>query len=262
MKTLIYQVYVGKRSKLYDHCVNSVAQYCKQHDIEHVVQKTPILKVRPDPFTTNRSKDAVERLGYLPIYEKENAFTYLKTRKQVAVVDSDIFIRPNAPNIFYELSEEYHFGGIVEREMPITAQYRSKIQNYSKMQYANIRNVDWKWNDSGAQFMNMGIMVMNQKLNDYFRGQTPIQFLSRPEFKPFIDGVGNWKWSTDQTLLNTWIRSEEKNGMKIKNLDWRFNTLYSAVRQDQIKKAFFVHFFLKDKLPMKGENVEELMRYV
>jgi len=31
---------------------------------------------------------------------------------------------------------------------------------------------------------------------------------------------------------------------------------------ERIKECNFVHFFLKDKLPNRGENVEELMKYV
>ena len=42
MKRLIYQVYVGKRSKLYDHCVNSVAEYCKAHDLQNGPDKRVI----------------------------------------------------------------------------------------------------------------------------------------------------------------------------------------------------------------------------
>lgn len=258
MKRLIYQVYVGKRSKLYDHCVNSVAEYCKAHGIVHEVQKTPILMIKPDVFATNRSRESYEKHGgYLPIYEKENAFSYLKSYDQVAIVDADVWIRPGAPNIFDDLEPQYDFGGVVEREMPITDQYKGKIANYSRMQYQTIKKVDWKWNNLGAEFMNMGIMVMNQKIQKYLRGETPTQFIRRPEFKPFVDGMGAWKWSTDQTLLNTWIREEN---MKIKNMDWKWNGLFTA--NTRIKECHFVHFFLKDHLPNRGENVEQLRELV
>ncbi len=257
MKRLIYQVYVGKKSKLYDHCTASVKEYCKRHNIDHIVQTTPILFIRPDPFMSNRSAECQSRPLPLPIFEKENAFTYLKTYDQVAIIDSDIWIRPDAPNIFDDFGTEHDFGGVVEREMPITPQYANKIQNYSRMQYSSIRNVDWKWNDRGGEFMNMGVMVMNKSIEKYLNGETPKQFLSRPRFKPFIDGVGNWKWSTDQTLLNTWIKEEK---MKVKNMDWKWNGLYTA--NTKIKECHFVHFFLKDKLPDQGENVVKLMEDV
>ena len=258
MKKLIYQVYVGKKSKLYDHCTASVAAYCKEHDIDHIVQRAPILFIKPDVFMTNRSKESYEKHGgYLPIYEKENAFTYLKTYDQVAVIDSDIWIRPGSPNIFSDIQLDADFAGVVEREMPITVEYKNKIVNYSKMQYSSIRNIDWKWNDAGGEFMNMGMMVMNKSIAKYLNGETPAQFLNRPRFKSFVDGMGPWKWSTDQTLLNTWIKEEP---MKVQNLHWKWNGLYTA--NTKIKECNFVHFFLKDKLPDRGENVEQLMRDV
>ena len=257
MKRLIYQVYVGKKSKLYDHCTASVKAYCEKHGIDYVLQTSPILFIRPDPFMSNRSAECQSRPLPLPIFEKENAFTYLKSYDQVAIIDSDIWIRPDVPNIFDDFGTEHDFGGVVEREMPITPQYAGKIQNYSRMQYSSIRNVDWKWNDRGGEFMNMGVMLMNKSIEKYLNGETPKQFLSRPRFKPFIDGVGNWKWSTDQTLLNTWIREEK---MKIKNMDWKWNGLFTA--NTKIEQCHFVHFFLKDKLPEQGENVAKLMEAV
>ena len=260
MKRLIYQVYLGKKSRLYDHCVASVAEYCKRHGIDHVVQRTPLLMIRPDVFATNRSKESyMKHGGFLPIYEKENAFTYLKTYDQVAIIDADVWIRPNAPNVFDELTSEYDFGGVVERDMPITTEYRNKIVNYSRMQYSTIKNVDWKWNSSGAEFMNMGVMILNKRIEKYLNGETPRQFLNRPRFKPFVDGIGAWKWSTDQTLLNTWIKEEK---MSVKNLDFVWNGLYTGIIPVAVISAFFVHFFLKDKLPNRGENVEELMKNV
>lgn len=260
MKRMIYQVYVGKPSKLYDTCVESVANYCKAHNIDHVVQKTPILKIKPDVFSTNRSKESYEKHGgFLPIYEKENAFDYFKDYDQIAIVDADIWIRPDSPNIFDDLDPSVDFAGVIEREMPILSWYEQKIIGYSKMQYAILHNnkADFKPNRLGFEFYNMGLMVMNKSIIKYLKGQTAHQFITRPEFKDFVDGQGAWKWSTDQTLLNYWVRKEK---MKQQHLDWKWNALYTAVKDP--KQAHFVHFFLKDKLPNRGENVDQLMKDV
>ena len=257
MKRLIYQVYVGKKSRLYDHCTASVKAYCKAHDIDYVLQEQPILMITPDVFQTNRSKEATARLGYLPIFEKENAFAYLRSYDQVAIIDSDVYIRPYAPNVFEFLEPEYDFGGVVEREMPITKAYQNKIRNYSAMQYQTIKHVDFKKNDLGYEFMNMGVMIMNKSVLNYLKGMTPLQFLRQPKFKAFVDGLGPWKWSTDQTLLNTWIKEDK---LKVKNMHWTWNGLFSA--NTRIKDCHFVHFFLKDKLPEAGENVQELMKQI
>jgi hypothetical protein len=257
MKRIIHQVYVGKRSKLYDHCTASVKAYAAEHGIDYVLQDTPELFIRPDPFATNRSKEAVDRLGYLPIFEKETAFEHLYTHDQVAVIDSDIYIRPGSPNLFDVVPTECDFAAVAEREMPITRAYQDKIRNYSTMQYANLqRDANFKPNQSmGYEFFNMGLMVMNKSLQRYLKGQSPREFLRRPEFKVFVDGVGTWKWSTDQTLLNYWLK---KDNIRVHHLDWRFNGLFTA--NTRIEECHFVHFFLKDKLPNGGEDINELMK--
>ena len=81
MKRLIYQVYVGNTNKLYDWCVKSVSNYCKKFDITHIVQREPILKILPDPTRQERNVGNWTKLGYLPIFEKENAFDLLKSSK-------------------------------------------------------------------------------------------------------------------------------------------------------------------------------------
>ena len=260
MKRLVYQVCLGEsaQSRLYEFCIESVKSWCQKHGFDHYKQTKPILRVAPDPFSTNRSREATAKHGgFLPIYEKENAFDskFLDVYDQIAIIDADIFVRPDAPNIFEEFGTSHAWGGVVEREMPINDQYVAKIQNYSMMQYSALRDVDWKWNDMGAEFFNMGMIVFNtEKLKPYLKGQTPKQFINRFEFKNFVDGVGNWKWSTDQTLLNYWLKKER---ISVKHLDWRWNGLYTA--NTQINDAHFVHFFLKDKLPGRGENIDELM---
>ena len=260
MKRLIYQVYVGKRSHLYDHCTASVKEYCEKYDIDYKIQKQPILRIKPDVFSTNRSTESYEKHGgFLPIYEKENAFAYFDDYDQIAIVDSDIWIRDTAPNIFDDMNCGCDFGGVVEASMPILPWYKQKILNYSQMQYGQLK-INWQFDSAtGWPFMNMGLMVMNKSFAKYLNGQTPEQFIKRPEFKQFVDGMGAWKWSTDQTLLNYWIRN---SGMKIKQLDWKWNALFTAIDDNQIKEANFVHFFLKDKLPAGGENVKELMKHV
>lgn len=263
-KKLIYQVYVGSRSKLYNHCTASVERYAHSIGADYIIQRVPILRIRPDVFTTNRSKESYEKYGgYLPIYEKENALSYLSDYDQVAIIDADVFVRPTSPDIFDEVGTDVDFGGVIERDMPLTPQYSSKVANYSRMQYGmpSLNKLfDWKCpKGRGADFYNMGIMVLNKSIQKYLGGQTPEQFLNRAEWKPFIDGMGAWKWSTDQTLLNVWVKKEQ---MKVKNLSFHWNGLFTGIENDDIKKAHFVHFFLKDKLPNRGENVEDLMRLV
>jgi hypothetical protein len=103
-------------------------------------------------------------------------------------------------------------------------------------------------------------MVINSdRFAPYLQGQTPAQFLARNEFRDFIDGIGYFRWSTDQMLLNWWIK---RTGMPRLNLAWQWNALYKAVADDHLPQAYFVHFFLKDLLPACGENVPQLMQII
>ena len=259
-RRMIYQVYVGQTSALYDRCVASVEAYCDRYSITHIIQREPILRIRPDMTRTARSHEAVERLGYLPIFEKENAFAYLDQYDQIAIVDSDILIRSTAPNIFDHLPATVAFGAVAERDLPCTAKHASKITKYSHSAFGQLTDVDWSWNALGAEFYNMGMMVINSTMfAPYLSGQTPGEFLARPEFKDFIDGMGFFRWSTDQMLLNWWIK---KTGMSRNSMDWRWNALYKAVKDDRLHEAHFVHFFLKDLLPARGENVDQLMQII
>jgi hypothetical protein len=236
---LIYQVAVGEVPPFYHACIASVARYCQRYGFEHVVQTEPILRVRP--VRSARSENAL-RLGYLPIYEKENAFSYLDRFERVAVLDADVFVRPDAPDLFAQLRPEDEFAAVLERDMPLTAAYRTKIVKHSEAQFRPLTDVDWHWERDGAAFYNMGVMVFSAAAERYLDGQTPGEFVRRPEFERFVNGEGHWRWSTDQTLLNWWVK---KSGMRVRNLDWRWNALYGAVVD--VRSAYFVHFFLSAK---------------
>ena len=140
MKKLIYQVYVGKKSRLYNYCTKSVKIYADKIGADYICQTEPILRIKPDIFTTNRSRESYEKYGgYLPIYEKENAFKYFDQYDQIAIIDADVYIRSSAPDFFKELETDYDFGAVVEKDMPINQTYYQKILNYSHMQYGSLK---------------------------------------------------------------------------------------------------------------------------
>ena len=254
MKRMIYQVSVGPRSTLYDACIKSVAAYCDRHGFKHVVQTSPKLRIAPDIFDTMRSPESYGKYGgYLPIYEKENAFNYINDFDQIAIIDADIFIREDAPSVFDDLTPGCAFGAVIEREMPLVLAYQNKIISYSKMQYATLHNeTDFKPNKLGYEFANMGMIVLDCKLfnDNHLKNRSAREFLEAPEFKRFVDGIGCWKWSTDQTLLNFYIK---KNKVPFANMSHVWNGLYTA--NAKISECYFIHFFLKDKLPDRGESL-------
>ena len=246
---LIYQVCVGEVPAFYDDCISSVKRYAERHEYAHIVQTEPTLRVVP--LNSQRSANAL-RLGYLPIMEKSGGFSYFDQYDKILILDADVFIRTLAPDIFAECNTD--FSGVIEREMPLSGRYFDKIRKYSEGQYRRLDDVNWHWTGNGAEFFNMGVMLMDKSIIKYLNGETPLEFIRRPEFERFVNGEGHWKWSTDQTLLNWWVRS---SGMTVKHLDWRWNALYGVV---DVSQAYFVHFFLSAKMPRGGAEIPEIIK--
>lgn len=254
---LIFQVAVGDNlPPFYDICMNSVWDYCIEYDIHYTILREPRLKIRP--LNSRRSKEAVEKLGYLPIYEKENAFEWFDMYDNICIIDSDIYIKRNAPNIFEQIDEEIEFAGVKEKDMPLTPNYLNKIKNYSMAQYGKFSDIKQEINPQyGIEFYNMGIMLMSNKIKKYLNGETPKQFIRRKEFEKFVNGEGAWRWSTDQTLLNYWIKKEN---MITKDLSWKWNALFKGVKDEMLSKAYFIHFFLARNLPRKGMEIPNIIK--
>jgi hypothetical protein len=261
MKRLLFQIYIPIRgqSNLYDLCTESAAKYCEKYGIDHVIMREPKLRINPEMARTERNKiGLMKEAGYLPIFEKEWAFTYLDDYDQIAVIDSDIYIRESAPNIFDDLPPEYDWGGVLERDLPLSHNHRRKIRGYSGDMFkkAPCNDVDWQWNEDGAGFMNMGMMLFNNSIRKYVpEYKEPEKFIHRPLFKDLVDGIGLFRYSTDQVLLNYWLR---KDGANVKHMDWRWNALYRGAEDSKIPEAHFVHFFLKDHLGGKGEDMNAI----
>jgi hypothetical protein len=261
MKRAIFQVAVGPQSKLYKHCLESVNAYAKSIGVEHLVQTQPFLWVKPDPFTGMRSKESYEKYGgFLPIFEKENVFSVLPEFDQVAVIDADIYIKPDSPNVFDEISTNCHFGAQFERELPVNEKYRGQIIKYSREQLNNsvCKKYDWDFDHpNGGEFFNSGMIVYNSEpMLERLNGMTPKQFMARPDFRDFIDGIGPFRWQTDQIMLNYWMKKDQLN---VEHIDWKYNALFSALEKGKISEAHFIHFFMRHKLPQNGECIQELM---
>jgi len=256
---LIYQVYLGEEKKLYNHCTESVKRYAETIGADYKILTSPKLRITPNIFRTDRrdKTGGWKKLGYMAIFEKENVFDYFKDYDKCCVIDSDIWIRPGSPNIFNEIDDET-VASVYECDLPMNEAYAQKIKGYSTSIWSNY-DYDWEWNPrTGGAFFNSGVMLYNsKKMLQALNGMSPRQFLEQSMLADFVDGVGPLKWQSDQMTLNYWFKAK---GINVKKLNWKWNALYTAVLD--IKEAFFVHFFLKDKLPNGGENVDELMEIV
>jgi hypothetical protein len=243
MRRLIYQVAVGEVPAFYGPCMASVHDYAARVGADHIIQGDPVLRIVPK--ISHRSENAL-RLGYLPIFEKEQGFAYLHSYDQVAIIDADIYVRDSAPDLF-EAAGDADFAGVPECELPLREQYEKKVRNYARDMFGNY----------DSAFYNMGMTVWNTSMKRLLRGQSPKEFIERAEFEPFVNGEGKYRWSTDQVLLNTWVKS---TGMTRCNLDWRWNCLYDYVIPTAMRmNPHFIHFNLASKMPRGGDEIPEII---
>jgi hypothetical protein len=249
MRRLIFQVAVGEVPAFYGPCMESVRQYAARIGADYEALSEPELRIVPKK--SQRSENAL-RLGYLPIFEKEAGFGRLGfTEKtvgydQVCILDADVYVRDCAPNIF-DVAEGFDFAGVRECDLPLQPQFERKIVNYAKDQYG----------DKNFHFYNMGVTVWSANVLTYLNGETPKQFIERPEFEKFVNGEGKYRWSTDQTLLNTWVR---KSGMTTRCLEWRWNCMYDYVIPTALRQEpYFVHFALAANMPHKGAEIPDII---
>lgn len=245
MRRLIFQVAVGEVPAFYGPCMGSVREYADGIDAEYEALREPELRIVPKK--SQRSENAL-RLGYLPIFEKEAAFSrFADDYDQIAIIDADVYARPNAPDIF-RAAGTADFAAVRECDLPLQEQYEKKIRNYARDQYG----------DAGFPFFNMGVTVWNKSMLRFLGPlESPKQFIERPEFEKFVNGEGKYRWSTDQTLLNTWVK---QTGMSRMDLDWRWNCMYDYVVPTALRAhPHFVHFALASKMPRGGAEIPEII---
>jgi len=239
-KRLIYQVAVGPQRPLWTRCLESMAVYAKRHGIDYHLQTEPILRIAPE--RSHRSASAL-KLGYLPNLEKLAALARLADYDALALIDADVYALPDAPDVFDALNRDADFAAVVEREMAITPAYARKLDAYSQGQYGHPQ----------FPFFNCGVELFNQSMVRHLCGQTPTEFLRRPEFADFINGKGNYRWASEQTLMNVWVRS---CGASLQHLAPKWNVLFGAVTAPA--DAAFVHFFLSAHLT--SDDPQEMLR--
>ena len=242
MRRLVWQVYIGQRRPLWESCLDSIEAYCERHGFEHRVLTEPVLRIVP--LKSQRSEGAL-RMGYLPIFEKFNAWALLHDFDEIAVIDADVYAKPDAPSIFDVVPSPFPFAAAIEREMPLTEAYAKRIAAYAQGQYGT------PWHP----FRNMGVTVLRPELLRWLDGQTPEEFIRREEFEPFVNGEGAYRWATEQTLTNTWL---ERERIPVFSLPWQFNCMYGAVIPEAYDQAHLIHFFNSDKL--SSDDPEEMLR--
>lgn len=245
MRLLVYQVAIGEQRPLWQHCLDSVGIWCKRHGYDHHIQREPLLRIRPK--NSQRSANAL-RLGYLPNLEKLAGLDHLPSYDGVIIMDADVWLRPNAPSIVPDLPPTCDVAGCPERAMPIVPAYAKKLDWYERGQFGPVQWV-------GLPFIQFGVVVY---LRSFLRfvPDGARALLARPDLQPFIDGQGSWKWQTEQTTMNWFLRSQR---VHVHHFPHLWNGLYGVLNPGEIERCHAIHFFLSAHIH-GSEDPETLLR--
>ncbi len=116
-RRLVFQVAVGThaKSRMYQTLTERCEDYARGLGVEYFKLEEPMLRVVPSE-KSNRSVESYQKHGgYLPIFEKLNALDFLSKFDEVAVIDSDVYVRSESPNIFDQVSPAASFAAVAER---------------------------------------------------------------------------------------------------------------------------------------------------
>lgn len=241
-KRLIYQVAIGEPRPLWERCMGSVRTYAERHGIDHFIQPEMVLKIVPKH--SHRSPQAIA-LGGLPNLEKLAGLARFDRYDQIALIDSDVYAAPDAPSIFDAVDPACDVAGVTERSLPITAAYARKLDGYERAQFGPVLGV-------GLPFLQAGVLVYNRSFAR-FLPDGPKAFWEQPSLERFINGEGAFRWQSEQTTLNWFLRS---HGAKVQLIDPKWNMLFGATTT--LAGAAFVHFFLSSHLT--GDDPVEMIR--
>jgi hypothetical protein len=247
-RRVVCQAAVGTVRPLWARCIESVAAWCARHGYEHIVQREPILRIVPGP---PRVGERAPKLGYLAELEKFAAWDVLRECDALAQIDADVYAQPGAPCIFEAAPPAVDFAAVVEPDIPVNEACRRKLAAYALGQYGR---ADARWHQCGVQ-------VLRPSLLDRLYGASVRDMLTAPRWAPLINGEGAYRWSSEQTLLNLWLREA---GAVIGDLPWQWNAPFGMMGESPaseaacMAQAHMVHFLCGDHVT--GDDPAEMIR--
>lgn len=260
MRYLIFQVIVGDYNSFFEFCAESVNRYCKKYNIDHVIQRTPILKITPHNISTeepivikNNSLNFtrlqnIEKLGYWPEFERFNGLSFYDRYENICILDADIFIKESAPNIFEDFNDDAAFVYTLDQpwisENNIKNISRSFFKDYHRVYKTAKIPFQNKFNVNCYDIFNNSLMLFNSNfLKKQLNNRAIIEWLKENNYKLF---VGNLQQNFRQAGIGTDIFTNYFTfniDININRLDWKWNLEYNDFcDKPSLEQSYFIHF--------------------
>tara|TARA_Y100000310_G_scaffold217920_1_gene219033 strand:- start:596 stop:1354 length:759 start_codon:yes stop_codon:yes gene_type:complete len=209
MYNVVFMTYMVDAPDTLDYaewCFKSWKVWCKKHDVELFVLEDALQPKGDGTYKVPGMKPTWQRWHVLDVLE-ENDVDY----DQVALVDVDTMIHPNAPNFFEETNRE--FSGVNDDLM--VEWVHNSITGYQDM----FPDVKFDW----TTYFNCGFIVINKKHKDLCEAITNFYYSNEDELRSRQHQTV--KKGSDQTPVNYLVR---KKGYPITHLNkkWNFTQLH------------------------------------
>jgi len=182
-------------------CLNSWRPWCKKHDVELFIL----------------SDELQDKSLMKPTWQRWHVFEILEANgieyNQVALVDVDTMIHPNAPNFFDETKGEY--AGVQDDLM--VEWVHNSITGYQDM----FPNTKFDW----TTYVNNGFIVMSPKHKKLCKSITDFYYANENELRTRQHET--LKKGSDQTPVNYLVRRE---GFPMTHLSKKWNFTHMHIR--------------------------------
>lgn len=197
-------------------CLESWQLWCSKHNVEIFVLDTPLCD-------KNFMKPTWQRWHVLEILDS-NGIEY----DQVALVDADTLIHPDAPN-FFELTDHELCG--VQDDLMVEWVYNS-IEGYRDM----FTDVDLNW----TKYFNCGFVVINEKHRALCKEITDFYYKNSDELRKRQHQT--LKKGSDQTPVN--YMANRFGTVKFLDKRWNFTHLHHrGVLNDMLPNVGYIYHF-------------------
>jgi len=270
MKNLIYQCVFEKNYPALEYFTNSVKDYCRKYNIDYFCQKTPQLYISSEERTPSEKYSSlktekqfqkkrdffkklkmIDEFGFWPEFEKFNIFS-IKNYDNICFIDSHIFIKNHAPNIF-DLLEDFEIGLTYEFDQPHIT--KENIKKYSISSFQDFYHLKDEVSFPVKKIHECNVidvvdddilLINNNFLEKYFKNININDWLNQEDFERFIhhtkdaylhNGFGS------KALLNYWIW---KSNINVKKIDYSWNLKFHESSYDLFSKfvndSSFINF--------------------
>lgn len=197
-------------------CFESWKHWCNKHDVEIFVLDTPL-------YSKDLMKPTWQRWHVLEILEANNV-----NYDQVALVDADTLIHPDAPNFFDLTNHEF---AAVQDDLMVEWVHNS-IEGYKDF-FPDV-NIDW------TTYFNCGFVVINENHKALCKRITDFYYANLEELRNRQHNT--LKKGSDQTPVN--YMANEFGKVNFLNKKWNFTHLHlRGVLNQMLPKVGYIYHF-------------------